>query len=105
MSFSFVPPSPVKKEAKLGLDLRHHYGRGGTRVGLARAHQLAKGEAVSLQTVKRMNSFFSRHQKNKNTRTKSGEPGNGKIAWLLWGGDAGRAWSKDVLRWAKKEGL
>ena len=36
-----------------------------------------------------MHSFFSRHEGNQT----GGEGDAGYIAWLLWGGDAGRAWS------------
>jgi hypothetical protein len=34
----------------------------GTAVGWTRAGQLARGETLSLSTVKRMYSFFSRHE-------------------------------------------
>ena len=105
MKTSFIPPQPVRQEARIGLKLRHYYGRGGTQVGLTRAHQLDRGDALSLKTVKRMHSFFSRHRKNRRTFTKSGDPGNGTIAWLLWGGDSGAKWAKSIVRWAKKEGI
>jgi hypothetical protein len=36
-----------------------------------------------------MHSFFSRHEGNQ----KGGEDDAGYIAWLLWGGDAGKAWA------------
>jgi 2'-5' RNA ligase len=45
-----------------------------------------------------MVSFFARHEKNKDSKTKSGEPGAGQIAWLLWGGNPGQRWAKKVKR-------
>ena len=102
--FVFKAPKEVRDEARVGLKLRSHFGRGGTQVGIRRAYQLAKGEPVSLKTIKRMKSFFSRHRKNRRTFTRSGEIGNGTIAWLLWGGDSGLAWVNEILREMKKEG-
>ena len=96
----FVPPKNVSSEAKKGLELRKEFGRGGTAVGIKRAHQLKNKERISLTTVKRMNNFFNRHQKNKNNDPKKS---NGKIAWLLWGGDNGRKWAKSILRKSEKE--
>lgn len=92
---SYTPPATVAKAAQEGLGLRERYGRGGTRVGLARAHQLANRRPVSENTINRMVSFFSRHEKNKDTPP---ERGNGMIAWLLWGGDPGRTWAEKVQK-------
>lgn len=76
----------------------------GTNVGWTRAHQLASGESLSLDTVKRMYSFFSRHEvdkKGKNWGSQS-DPSNGYIMWLAWGGDAGFSWSRAIVNRAKK---
>jgi hypothetical protein len=105
MEVRFSPPQAARKAARAGLKLRKIYGRGGTRVGMARAHQLDRGEALPLKTVKRMKSFFARHEQNKDSVNKKGEPGNGMIAWLLWGGDAGQDWSQEVVKWTEKEGI
>lgn len=91
----FIPPKSVAEEAATGLILRQVYGRGGTSVGLTRARQLSKRKPVSLATIKRMFSFFSRHYKNRNTPF---EEGNGRIAWLLWGGNPGYKWVLEILR-------
>ena len=71
----------------------------GTAVGWTRAHQLVNGESLSLDTVKRMFSFFSRHEvdkKGKNWGNQS-DPSNGYIMWLAWGGDAGFSWSRKIV--------
>ena len=61
---------------------------------MARASNLASGDKISFTTIKRMAAFFSRHAKNKS----GGEDDAGYIAWLLWGGDAGRAWANRIIK-------
>ncbi len=91
------PTNQMMQEAERGLELRREFGRGGTEVGVARARDISNGKNLSIETIKRMYSFFSRHEK----ATKGGKgynvgdegyPSAGKIAWLLWGGDAGFSW-------------
>ena len=104
----FTPPQGVRNAAERGLKNRKKYGRGGLSnkqaseqgigSGVQRAVNLKNGNKVSSSTIKRMNSFFARHEKNKNSRTPNGEPGAGKIAWDLWGGDAGRRWANATSR-------
>jgi hypothetical protein len=95
MSDGFVPPQEVRNNAKRGLELREKHGRGGTEVGVARARDLSNGKALSLDTLKRMNSYFARHEVDKKGEG-WGVDSAGYIAWLLWGGDAGRAWAKRI---------
>ena len=48
-----------------------------------------------------MVSFFARHEKNKSFDPKHrGTPWNDKgyVAWLLWGGDAGKSWANKISR-------
>lgn len=92
---AYKPPQKVMANAKAGLELRSKYKRGGTPVGIARARDLASGKSIPVSTLRRMNRFFIRHEKNKDT---SPEEGNGKIAWLLWGGDSGWRWAKGILK-------
>lgn len=98
---SAVPPADVAEEAARGLAWRREHGRGGTEVGWARARDLANRRAVSFETVQRMVSFFARHQADAEAEGWSdGEPGfpsAGRIAWALWGGDAGRRWAEARL--------
>ena len=95
MSDGFAPPQEVRNNAKRGLELREKHGRGGTEVGVARARDLSNGKALSLDTLKRMNSYFARHEVDKKGEG-WGVDSAGYIAWLLWGGDAGRAWAKRI---------
>lgn len=111
LSDGFVPPQSVRSAAKRGLELRSKFGRGGldTREagkqgigsGVARARDLAAGSSMPLKTVKRMKSFFARHQKNKSGSAAEGD--RGAIAWLLWGGDAGKSWADGIVAREEKK--
>jgi hypothetical protein len=76
----------------------------GTAVGWTRAGQLARGENLSLDTVKRMYSFFSRHEVDKQGKDfyNTSNPSNGRIMWDAWGGDAGFSWSRKIVEREKK---
>jgi hypothetical protein len=89
------PTESMANNAKRGLELRAKFGRGGTAVGVARARDLVNGRNLSPETVARMYSYFSRHEVDKKGKDwdNAERPSNGKIAWLLWGGDSGYAWS------------
>ena len=104
---SYKPTAGMKEEAQRGLDWREEHGRGGTRVGAVRARQIVAGENLSEETVKRMYSFFSRHEVDKQaegfSQGEDGYPSNGRIAWALWGGDAGYSWSRQIVERLKKE--
>jgi len=98
----FTPPSRVRSEAKKGLAWRREHGRGGTAVGVARARDLSNGVKISPETARRIKAFFDRHQVNKGKEGWSpGEknfPSNARIAWALWGSDAGWSWAKKLVR-------
>lgn len=92
-------PAAAKKNAKKALDWRDEYGRdevdAGTAVGWTRANQLAKGEKISADTVKRMASF-NRHRKNSSIKPElKATPwkDKGYVSWLIWGGDEGVDWA------------
>lgn len=92
-----VPNQSMKEEAQRGLDWRDEFGRGGTEVGIARARDIINGRDLSDDTIGRMVSFFARHEVDKQAEGFSpgeeGYPSNGRIAWSLWGGDAGKSWA------------
>lgn len=68
----------------------------GTPVGWGRARDIIAGRSMSLDTVKRMYSFFSRHEVDKKGKDWD-KPSHGKIMWNAWGGDAGYAWSRAIV--------
>jgi HK97 family phage major capsid protein len=96
------PSDGMVDEAERGLDWREEYGRGGTAVGVARARDIINGRDLSINTVKRMYSFFARHEVDKQAEGFSpgeeGYPSAGRIAWALWGGDPGFSWSKRIVK-------
>ena len=102
MAEGFVPPQEVRSNARRGLELRKKYGRGGTEVGVARARDLSNGASLSLSTINRMVSYFARHEVDKKGEG-WGKDSAGYIAWLLWGGDAGRSWANRISRENKKK--
>lgn len=96
----YKPPQAAMAAAKRGLELRREYGRGGTAVGIARARDIANGRSLSLDTIGRMVSFFARHAAYRENHDEN-PPSNSLISWLLWGGDAGRAWANRV--WEREQ--
>ena len=96
----FTPPKSVQDAARRALEWRSEYGRGGTSVGIARARDLANGKQLSPTTINRMVSFFSRHRNNraKHFKFQDGKPTTWRIAWGLWGDDAGDSWSRKIKR-------
>jgi len=90
----FKPTAKMAANARLGLELREKFGRGGTDVGVRRAEQLAAREALSPADIKSMYSYFARHAVDKNTTRhvwgSTEDPSAGFIAWLLWGRGRGQ---------------
>jgi len=107
-NIDFVPPQSVADAAARGLELRKKYKRGGLSPqeagkqgigsGVSRAASLKNRQKLSPDTIGRMVSFFSRHEKNLRSEAarKSSEPTAGEIAWLLWGGNPGKSWAEKV---------
>ena len=102
-----VPTEAMAINGKRALFMRKEFGRGMTRVGAARANQLINRERLSPDTVRRMKSFFARHEVDKQAegfnRGEAGYPSAGKIAWLGWGGDEGQSWAKRKVDQLDKE--
>ncbi|MCG3770626.1 MAG: hypothetical protein JW384_01776 [Nitrosomonadaceae bacterium] len=98
---SYTPTSGMVEEAKRGLAWRREFGRGGTEIGVARARDISNGRNLPLETVKRVYSYFARHEVDKKAEGfRSGEdgyPSNGRIAWALWGGDPGKTWADAIV--------
>ena len=97
-------PEGVKNAAQRALNWAEKNGWGscGTPVGKQRANQLAKGENISIETIKRMFSFLSRHKGQGADKGKYGD-GCGRLMYDAWGGDAALAWSERKLKQLEKE--
>ena len=101
-----TPTEGMKEEARKGLEWRKEYGRGGTQTGVSRARDIINGD-LSISSIKRMFSFFSRHENNKakhySAKENDGGPTAWRIAWALWGGNAGFSWSKKKVKEIARE--
>ncbi|WP_103130716.1 DNA-binding protein [Deinococcus aerius] len=98
-------PKKVQENAALGLRLRDEHGFGGTEVGEHMAEKLAAGGELSPEEVRHVAHYFPRHAHDNLDQTgeDGGKPSRGYIAWLLWGGDEGRAWSEKLTQELDKE--
>ncbi len=89
-------PDAVKNNAKRGVELNEKVNnKCATQVGKVRARQLAKGEAITVETIKRMFSYLSRageYYDEGDTKA------CGTISYLLWGGKAGLRWAGSKLK-------
>ena len=109
MADTYSPPAGARAAARRAIRFKEQgKAKGaGTSVGWTRAGQLARGEALSLDTVKRMYSYFSRHEVDKKGKdwANQANPSNGYIMWLAWGGDAGFSWSRRIVEREKNKAL
>ena len=96
------PTKGMIEQAKIGLEMRKEHGRGGTMVAVARARDIVNNANLSLDTISRMNSFFARHEVDKQAEGfypgEEGYPSAGAIAWKLWGGDPGQSWAAKKVK-------
>ena len=89
-------PDGVKNNAKRGIELNEKVdNKCATQVGKVRAQQLAKGEPISVETIKRMYSYLSRAEVNYD---EGDSKACGTISYLLWGGLAGKRWAESKLK-------
>jgi hypothetical protein len=104
---SYEPNQTMVNNARRALRWKDDGFDGGTRIGLARANQIVNRDNLSEETVVRMFSFFSRHEVDKKApgfyQGSEGYPSNGRVAWDLWGGDAGFTWSRNIVQKLKDE--
>lgn len=108
----FKPPQSVADTAAKGLEYRAkaspsnkggltpaEAAEQGIGSGVQRAVNLKNRDNISPEVIKQMTAFFARHEKNKGVAPEHrNEPWNdkGNVAWLIWGGDPGRAWAEKV---------
>lgn len=101
-SETYTPTAGMKSAARRALKWKED-GKAtgaGTPVGWGRATDIVAGRSMSLSVVKRMYSFFSRHEVDKKGKDfyNTSNPSNGRIMWDAWGGDAGFAWSRKIVQ-------
>ena len=102
-SYSDYPDS-VKNNAKAVLKYAEENGWGscGTSVGKQRANQLANGEPISEDTIRRMYSYLSRHEVDLDSSKGYGD-GCGKLMYDAWGGKSALSWSEAKIKSIDKE--
>lgn len=96
---TYTPPPAVAAAARSALEIRAALPpsrRGMTPVGLARARDLMNRRPVSLDTIRRMDNYFTRHEVDKQGEG-WGVDSKGYQAWLGWGGDPARTWVRRIL--------
>jgi hypothetical protein len=105
----YTIPRGVQVEAKRGLEWRKEHKRGGTPVGVNTARTLSKGGQIGIEKVRHIAKYFPRHEIDKKaTGYQPGEkgfPSRGRIAWALWGGDAGWRWAQAIVERENKKSL
>ena len=93
-------PQAAREAAKQGIKRNEAIGnKCATRVGKLRAQQLAKGEAISEETIVRMRAFLIRQKDNYELqRGRKNYDSCGYISYLLWGGEPALPWAEKKLR-------
>ena len=97
-------PDSVKNNAKAVLKYVEENGWGpcGTEVGKQRANQLAKGEPISEETIRRMYSYLSRHEVDLDSSKGYGD-GCGKLMYDSWGGKSALSWAESKIKSIDRE--
>jgi hypothetical protein len=97
-------PDSVKNNAKAVLKYVEENGWGscGTDVGKQRANQLANGEPISEDTIRRMYSYLSRHKVDLQS-SKSYDDGCGKLMYDSWGGKSALSWAESKINSIDRE--
>lgn len=87
----------IRNNAKKGIELNEKAGnKCATQTGKVRAQQLANGEKISVETIKRMYSYLSRAEVYYDEADSQSDCGY--ISFLLWGGKAALGWSRNKLK-------
>jgi hypothetical protein len=92
-------PELIRKNAQSALDYIERTGNPNdcmTQVGKVRAQQLAQGKPISIETVKRMKAYITRHKVDLES-SKSYEGSCGKLAMDAWGGVEALSWVESTI--------
>jgi HK97 family phage prohead protease len=92
---NLTPPEGVRSALRRGLKLHEegHSGDGLVPETVAWARRMSNGEAASEDKIRKMRAWHARHAVDKRPGWEN-PPTPGYVAFLLWGGAAGRAWSE-----------
>lgn len=98
-------PEAAVNAAKQGIKRNEELGNPcATSVGKQRAQQLANGENLSIDTIKRMRSFLIRQKDNYDLAvSRKDYEACGYISYLLWGGPSALPWAEKKLKQAGYE--
>ena len=97
-------PELIRKNAQAVLDYIERTGNPNdcmTQVGKVRAQQLAQGKPISIETVKRMKAYITRHKVDLES-SKSYDDGCGKLAMDAWGGVEALPWVERTIEQYEK---
>lgn len=96
----YVPPQGARDAARRGLKLvaAGKAGKGFEPATAARARKIAEGKPLTLDHVKRMHSFFSRHKNGRSKTAPSSKVTPWDVAQLAWGGKPAAAWSAKIAK-------
>jgi hypothetical protein len=87
----------IRSNAKRGIELNEkNSNKCATQTGKVRAQQLANGEPISVETIKRMYSYLSRAETYYDNADSENDCGH--ISFMLWGGKAALSYSRNKLR-------
>ena len=96
-----TPTAGMAEEAQRALDWRADGHAGGEEATVGRARSIAAREPLAAETIRRMHAFFARNAGYPDLDGFSpgddGYPSPARVAWALWGGDAGRTWSATLV--------
>ena len=102
-------PSFVSANARRGLELLEFAGDGLQPKTVREARQMASGD-ISADKVRRMAAWLARHATDLNSPRaddylagRRERPTPGQVAWLLWGGDIGKANRDRAQSWAERK--
>ena len=92
---NLTPPEGVRSALRRGLKLHEegHSGDGLVPATVAWARRMANGEAATEEKIRKMRAWHARHAVDRRPGWEN-PPTPGYVAFLLWGGAAGRAWSE-----------
>jgi hypothetical protein len=93
-----APPSTVRQACARGIRLYEDKkgGKGLRPETVEWARRIASGEEVSREKILKMRAWHARHSVDRRPNWDN-PPTPGYVAWLLWGGDAGKKWSGSVM--------